>query len=171
MILQKFIFLTSLLILAACNDLHSDPTSDDFAGMNGEAPKALIVTYEKKFVIEEKRYVKALGEAHLFLHENSFLPFYKQCFNEVLDLHVIANKAKLEKTFPCIAIHAAYQGELPTIYFTARVLKVGHHEVDGKTPITVEVRLYGKNLSQTDSDDTDVKKIVRAFVATVEPHL
>lgn len=171
MILQKLIFLISLLILVACNDSRYEATPDDFAGVNGEAPKSLIVTYERTFVVEEKRYVKALGEVHQFLHENSFLPFYKQCFSDVLDLHVISSRDKLEKTFPCIAINAAYQGELPTIYFTARVLKVGHHQMDGQTPITVEVRLYGKESSKTNSDDTDMKKIIRAFVATVEPHL
>ena len=171
MTFQKLIFLISLFVLAACNDSRYDATADDFVGTNGEAPKSLTVTYEKTFVVEEKRYVKTLGEAHQFLHENSFLPFYKQCFSDVLDLHVISNTENLKKTFPCIAIHAAYQGELPTIYFTLRVLKVGYHQVDGKTPITIEVRMYGKDMSNAHLEDAVMKSLIRTFIATVEPSL
>lgn len=171
MTFRKAFFLTLLLVLSSCYDSRYDATAEDFSGPNGEAPKSLIVSYEKTFVVEEKRYVKAMGEAHQFLRGNSFLPIYNQCFSDVLDLHVISNVEKLKTTFPCIAIHAAYRGELHTIYFTAKILNVGSHEIGGKTPVTVEVRLYGKDPSKTHFENTEMKNLIREFTATVEPHL
>ncbi|MCU7798530.1 MAG: hypothetical protein KZQ75_15495, partial [Candidatus Thiodiazotropha sp. (ex Myrtea spinifera)] len=134
------LFTVALTALYSCSDGRNE--KDNTVGPNGEPPKHLQKSYTKEFIVEEKNYVKALGLIHAFSVENAFYPKYNQCFNDVLDIKVIANIDKYNSTFPCIALQAE-KGAPAKAYLTSRITKVEFNQLNGDNKLTLSIDIYG----------------------------
>lgn len=158
--LRAILLMVILALLYGCSNDEYSGTANDRLGPKGEPPAALKLAYGKKFVAEQKHYIRALGEIHAFLLENMFHPHYRQCFTDVLDIRVTADTAKYKETFPCIAFYASV-GEMPRIYIAVSVDEVKFNQLDGNNRVTFTVGIYG-----------DVKQdLINKFSMLVEPSL
>ncbi|WP_143024573.1 hypothetical protein [Phytopseudomonas seleniipraecipitans] len=128
--------------LAGCSDGFEE--NGYTVGPKGEPPKALKLGYSRKFTVEQKNYVKALGEIHAFLIENKFSPYYRPCFSDVLDIRVTANIKKNKETFPCVLVGAA-KGELTNVYFNVTIDDVMFNQLDNNNRLILTVNMYGKD--------------------------
>ncbi len=143
-------------ILYGCSDNFRE--GDYYAGPNGEPPKALKQVYSKKFVAEEKNYVRALGEIHAFLIENDFYPVYRTCFNDVLDIRITADVKNHKEAFPCVAV-GAEKGAPTKIYLNLVIDEVKFNQLDHNNRLMFTVSMYGS------------KDLVGSFSANVESSL
>jgi hypothetical protein len=130
-------------VLLGCSDEFS--TKDFEVGPNGEPPKALKKIYTKKFVAEQKNYVRALGEVHAFLIENDFFPvIYNQCFKDVLDIRVTAHNKKSKDAFPCVAVQSTKGAEYAHTYLRVSVVDVKFNQLDHNNRLVYTVEIYGR---------------------------
>jgi hypothetical protein len=148
----------TIALLLGCSDEWSSEGYE--VGPNGEPPKALKNVYSKKFLAEQKNYVRALGEIHAFLIANDFFPVvYKPCFADVLDIRVTANIEKYKKAFPCVAVQSTKGAELTNTYFRVSIDDVKFNQLDSNNRLIYRVEIFGKE---------DLKGV---FAADVEPSL
>ena len=131
-------------VLLGCSDEFS--TKDFEVGPNGEPPKALDKIYTKKFVAEQKNYVRALGEVHAFLIENGFSAvIYKQCFKDVLDIRVTADNNKSKDAFPCVAVQSTKGAEYTHTYLRVSIVDVKFNQLDHNNRLIYTVEIYGRS--------------------------
>ena len=148
--------ITASAILYGCPDDFRE--EDYYAGQNGEPPKKLKLVYSKKFVAEQKNYVRALGEIHAFLIENDFYPVYRSCFHDVLDIIITADVKKHKEAFPCVAV-GAEKGAPTKIYLTLVIDEVMFNQLDHNNRLMFTVSMYGS------------KDLIGYFSANVESNL
>jgi len=149
-------FVVVATMLCSCSDEFSEENYS--AGPYGEPPKALGMVYSKQFVAEEKNYIRALGEIHAFLIENSFYLVYRPCFGDVLNIKVTANPERHERAFPCIAVQAE-KGAPTKVYLSVSIDDVKFNQLDHNNRLIYTVAMYGR---------TD---LIGTFVSEVEPSL
>lgn len=150
------IFIAVATLLAGCSDGFRD--NDYTVGSKGEPPKALKLVYSRKFTVEQKNYVKALGEIHAFLIENNFHPYYRSCFHDVLDIRVTASIKKHKEAFPCVLI-SAVKGDLTNLYFNVAVDEVMFNQLDSNNRLILTINMYGKD------------ELIASFSEKIEPRL
>lgn len=147
-------------LLVGCSDEYSKIEKDYQVGPNGEPPKALKIIYTKKFVAEEKNYVRALGEIHTFLIENEFFPVvYNACFGDVLNIRITAHIEKHKKAFPCVAVQSTKGAELTDTYLRVSINDVKFNHLDHNNRVIYTIEIFGRE---------DLEGI---FAANVEPSL
>jgi len=157
---MKNINIFSILLITAlvCSCDSNENRLNFEVDEKGEPPKRLKEFYFQEFKIEEKNYVIALGRIHTFLVENSFYPKYSNCFDATLDIMVIANKEKYNKTYPCIVLQAE-KGAPTKSYLVVNINEVKFNQLDGDNRLQLMVKIYG------------LEKIAQQFKLDLEPTL
>lgn len=134
--------LATTALLLGCSNEYS--TEGYEVGPNGEPPKALKSVYSKKFVAEQKNYVRALGEVHAFLIANEFFPVvYKPCFGDVLDIRITADIEKHKTAFPCVAVQSTKGAELTNTYLRVVIDEVKFNQLDYNNRLVYTVEIFG----------------------------
>ena len=127
-------------------------------GSNGEPPKKLELVYSKKIIVEEKNYVRALGEIHAFLVENDFSPVYRSCFTHALDVRLTIDPKRHRENFPCVVIMAV-KGAPTKIYLSVVIEEVKFNQLNDDNRLALTVSMYG------------LADLVGLFSETIEPNL